>query len=56
LKIKNYFPKSRPIERPKGLEQRAPAVSGSLLSMLLKGGCGYEEPQSRSLLADERRL
>jgi len=57
LKIKKYDPKSLANRAPPaGSTNGRRRVSGDLLPILLNGGCGYEEPQSRSLLADKRGL
>ena len=64
--LKNFcYRKNRPLEikrrSPKSLCRRAPVgldnagaggVRRPFVSVLLNGGCGYEEPKPRPLLAD----
>jgi hypothetical protein len=64
-----YRPRNRPLEIKrrfsKSFFRRAPnrarhtgagGCPATFVSMLLNGGCGYEEPEPRSFLADQHRL
>src|SRR5579862_7667588 len=57
LDILFQSPTSLAVGRPKRARQTgAGGCPATLVSTLLNGGCGYEEPASRPLLADERWL